>query len=450
VGGFSLEGSVAVGSGGDLDEFDALDVLESLVDKSLVVAETSGEVARYRLLESTRAYALEKLLEAGERKLVTTRHLDYLRDLFAELKLESDRTGRQTDINVTLATELDDVRSALDASIAGANPQAGARLLTALGRAWEPYGLQLEAVRRIEAHVHALPKSEALLLAELYALWAGFEYSSGRSARSAEIARRGLTSARVSGNGVALFNVLRSSIRARIKLGQLSAAQSELAEAESIPGLPRSAQLSLSEARAHVSLATGDLDAAALALNENLFYHRELGNVRGVNVVLLSVAEVEFLQGRREDAIETLRGILSTLETAPDDQVFVTVLENLAYYLVAVDRLAEGEHHAREVIRTLAPHEPRHGLVLGSIEVIALVEATKRDAGLAATLSGYVDAGFTSMGYERTGSPKLIYDRLTTLLREKLSEDERGRLRAEGAGLSPEAALQVVSKSFAH
>jgi tetratricopeptide (TPR) repeat protein len=283
------------------------------------------------------------------------------------------------------------------------------------------------------------------LLAELYALWAGFEFSSGRSARSTEIAQRGLAHARVSGNDVALFNVLRSLIRAQIKLGELPAAETALAEAQSIPELPRSARLSLSEARAHLSLATGDLDAAGRALNENLSYHRELGNVRGVNVVLLSVAEVEFLQGRREEAIATLRGILSTLENAADDQILVTVWENLAYYLVAVDRLAEGEQHAREVIRTLAPREPRHGLVLGSIEVIALVNAIGRDACNAAVLSAYVDAGFTSMGYERIGSPKIVYDRLTALLREKLPDDERLRLRAEGAALSPDAALLLVS-----
>jgi predicted ATPase/class 3 adenylate cyclase len=446
VDGFSLQGAVAVGGGEGLDEFDVLDVLGSLVDKSLVGAETSGEVARYRLLESTRAYALEKLCEAGELELATLRHLGYLRDLFEELKLENDRTGRLTEINAVLKVELDDVRVALDASLTGSNPETGAHLLVALGRAWEPYGLHLEAVRRIEEHVDRLPQSECLLLAELYALWSSFEFSSGKSARSADIAQRGLVQARASGNAVALFNVLRISIRARIKLGELAAAESALTEAQSIPGLPQSARLSLSEARAHVSLATGDLAAAALALNENLAYHRELGNIRGANVVLMSVAEVEFLQGHREKAIETLRGILSVLETAADDQVFLTVLENLAYYLVAVDQPAEAEQHAREVIRTLAPRESRHGLVFGSIEVIASVEAIERDARRAAVLSAYVDAGFASMGYERIGSPKLAYDRLTALLREKLPEDERVRLSAEGAALSPEAAILLVSQ----
>ena len=94
VNGFALEGAVAVGSGDDLDELDVFDVLASLVDKSLVLAEPQGDALRYGLLESTRAYALEKLDDAGERDLVADRHLRYLRDRFARAAEEAraDRT----------------------------------------------------------------------------------------------------------------------------------------------------------------------------------------------------------------------------------------------------------------------------------------------------------------------------------------------------------------------
>jgi len=66
VGGFTVEGATAV-AGDEADELDVLDLLASLADKSLIVAERSGDQTRYRLLESTRAYALEKILAAGER-----------------------------------------------------------------------------------------------------------------------------------------------------------------------------------------------------------------------------------------------------------------------------------------------------------------------------------------------------------------------------------------------
>jgi predicted ATPase/DNA-binding SARP family transcriptional activator len=82
---FALEGAVAVGAGEDLDELGVFEALASLVDKSLVQAEPDGDLLRYRLLESTRAYATEKLANAGERELIASRHLHYLRDLFADV-----------------------------------------------------------------------------------------------------------------------------------------------------------------------------------------------------------------------------------------------------------------------------------------------------------------------------------------------------------------------------
>ena len=67
-------------SGDGLDEIEILDLLSSLTDKSLVVADTTGEQERYHLLESTRAYALEKLSAAGAHEHLARRHAEYFRD----------------------------------------------------------------------------------------------------------------------------------------------------------------------------------------------------------------------------------------------------------------------------------------------------------------------------------------------------------------------------------
>jgi predicted ATPase len=57
VNGFTLEAAAAVAGGDELDEFAVLDLIASLVEKSLVITEAQGESVRYRLLESTRATA---------------------------------------------------------------------------------------------------------------------------------------------------------------------------------------------------------------------------------------------------------------------------------------------------------------------------------------------------------------------------------------------------------
>jgi predicted ATPase len=65
LGGFDLDAAQAVAGGADVERYQVLDLLTLLVDKSLVVAENSGGRTRYRLLETVRQYALEKLAEAG-------------------------------------------------------------------------------------------------------------------------------------------------------------------------------------------------------------------------------------------------------------------------------------------------------------------------------------------------------------------------------------------------
>ena len=77
LGGFDLDAAQAVAGGGDVERYQVLDQLTLLVDKSLVVADDSGGRTRYRLLETVRQYALEKLGESGEADAVRARHRDY-------------------------------------------------------------------------------------------------------------------------------------------------------------------------------------------------------------------------------------------------------------------------------------------------------------------------------------------------------------------------------------
>jgi predicted ATPase/class 3 adenylate cyclase len=64
--GFDLDAVEGVRGGGDIEAFDTADLLGSLVDKSLVVAEPAGGALRYRLLETIRQFAAERLAEAGQ------------------------------------------------------------------------------------------------------------------------------------------------------------------------------------------------------------------------------------------------------------------------------------------------------------------------------------------------------------------------------------------------
>ena len=91
VGGWTLEAAEAVVNDDTLDALDIVDLISSLVEKSLVVA-GAEELLRYRLLESTRLFALEKLQQRGERDTLARRHAQWAADL-----ADHAREASQTD-----------------------------------------------------------------------------------------------------------------------------------------------------------------------------------------------------------------------------------------------------------------------------------------------------------------------------------------------------------------
>jgi predicted ATPase len=88
AGPFSLEAAAAVAASPELSVPDVIEGLLGLVAKSLVVAEGEGAVARYRLLDTTRAYALEKLEKCGECERLSHHYAEYYRHLFERAEVE--------------------------------------------------------------------------------------------------------------------------------------------------------------------------------------------------------------------------------------------------------------------------------------------------------------------------------------------------------------------------
>ena len=81
AGGWTLDAVERVCAGDGLDEYAILDLLTSLVDKSLVLADEGNAAVRYRMLETVREYGLDLLRDSGEHEALRARH----RDFFVEL-----------------------------------------------------------------------------------------------------------------------------------------------------------------------------------------------------------------------------------------------------------------------------------------------------------------------------------------------------------------------------
>jgi predicted ATPase/DNA-binding SARP family transcriptional activator len=113
---------------------DALDVVARLVDKSLLVADTSGTTARYRMLESLRDYGLERLADTGE---LTAARLVQLR--WCTSLAEDAEAGIRTTAQLSWLARLDDEHDNLQAALAQAaadDPVAGLRLIGSLALPW--------------------------------------------------------------------------------------------------------------------------------------------------------------------------------------------------------------------------------------------------------------------------------------------------------------------------
>jgi predicted ATPase/class 3 adenylate cyclase len=111
-GGWTTEAAQVVCADSFLDEHEVFDLMMSLVEKSLVAAELTADEARYRLLESTQAYALEKLEESGERDAVARRHADWIAGLTVGLR-KAFSTLPPEQFQRALEPEVDNIRAAL-------------------------------------------------------------------------------------------------------------------------------------------------------------------------------------------------------------------------------------------------------------------------------------------------------------------------------------------------
>jgi predicted ATPase/class 3 adenylate cyclase len=158
AGGFGLVAAEAVCGSGRLDVLEVADLLGSLVDKSLVVAEQAGETLRYRLLETVRLFAAEKLAEAGEAAAVGAAHCAHFLALAeaAAAPLTGPEQGKWL---ARLDADQDNLRRAAGHAVSDPDGTATVlRLGVALERYWlarsreqEAFGLLGPALQRPEA-----------------------------------------------------------------------------------------------------------------------------------------------------------------------------------------------------------------------------------------------------------------------------------------------------------
>ncbi len=149
LGGFDLEAAQLVAGGGEVTRYQVFDQLTLLVDKSLVGADDSGGRARYRLLETVRQYALEKLGESGEADAVRTRHRDQYTTLAAVLDAPAVRDYEQCLERANI--EMDNLRAAFGWSRETSDSESALALASSLQPLWVTRGRLREGLAWFDA-----------------------------------------------------------------------------------------------------------------------------------------------------------------------------------------------------------------------------------------------------------------------------------------------------------
>jgi predicted ATPase/DNA-binding winged helix-turn-helix (wHTH) protein len=156
VGAFTLEAASAVASSADLPASGVTDAVADLVGKSLLSTDVGGASLHYRLLETTRAYAREKLTESVELDRAVRRHAEYHQHLFqrADAELETRPTAEWL---AAYRPHLDDVRTALDWAFSpSGDVGVGVALTAAAVPLWAYLSLWTECRARVEQAIASL------------------------------------------------------------------------------------------------------------------------------------------------------------------------------------------------------------------------------------------------------------------------------------------------------
>lgn len=431
AGSFTLEAAQYVVGDERIDIWAALDHLGALVDKSLVLAE-GDPVPRYRLLETTRAYALERLAEAGETEHLLRRHAESLIALLAAYENDARRWRITSADTIALAAELDNVRAALAWVVTAA---AGTDLVVPLAgvsyHIWLATVHQAEGLERLLALRERMHDRVPLQAAALYWLaLARLGMTSFEPRESFDAALRAADLYRSLGDDSRCYDALICAAMQGTSTRERELAIAEAARLQRVTWPPRQRALLL-YARCWWCARLGRYEEALACAQEQLAINREAENPVAELAAMNNVASMELLLGQTEAALEHARAAITRFEAlgAGADAGYQQWIVMIA--LMLLDRLAEAADAGRTA-RVLLLHEGDEYRLLAALALLAALQGRIADA---ARIIGHDDANLGRTGGVVRPVAALLRARLDPLLAAALPAPELDRLRVEGAAM---------------
>lgn len=457
VGSWTLEAAAEVCSDETLDEFETLDAIEALANKSLLAIEGDSDEKTYRLLESTRAFALLRLRERGAENAMRVRHAVYALRL-AEL-LDASAMETPTAEWERQAREFaPDFREVITWALRERNdPSLGIALVANLRWFWsgvaavegrETIALALAAAgeRSTGAQSAAVPEQ---LLVKLELADAAVSTVFGDLVRQHDASARARARATALGDRLEAAMALRTYAQALYFMGRGAEAEPLLVEALSefrALDCKRFAALTLDVLGMLRLSSGGDLEVARAELEEAVVLAAQTGFERGMLFLDTNLGEIEFALGNITAAIALAERAVGRHYATRESLSLAIAWSNLAMYYAYQERWPDAQSAAESALG-FAHEADTRAYADFALQTFAAVKAHVGDWHAAAQLVGYVDARLVQLGLERGTTEQSGYDRLLATLRDKLGATLDDVL-ATGAALSDTAA-ELLAKPLA-
>jgi predicted ATPase/class 3 adenylate cyclase len=441
--GFTLAAASVVCDERDAARTPVLELLGSLVDKSLVVAESPDGERRYRLLEPIREYALEKLNESGGAPETRRRHAVAF-DAFAGAAYDEWESGPAADWLARMERDLPNIRTALQWSVGeGRDLDLGARLVadaTPIFLRMSFLGEGASWCERALTSGRGLPRGvEARLRYGLSMLFSNL----GANKQVLEQAMQAVSLYREADDARGLTRAL-SQVSARYApLGRYEEAREAAEEALRIARGLGDRRLLADILRRCAGAFGGDGAPAVRArYHESVEVFRTLGRDDETARALTWWGQWEAASGNFREAAQRM---LEAIELDRRNLVTMFLESDVAGCFLAIGDAAAAESHAREAL--VLASKAHHRVLVGiSISHLAATAATS-DPARAARLIGFAEEELRAAEWQRADYEQHIVDELRATIERAMSTAEIARLLAEGAAWSEAQAVTAALSS---
>ncbi len=448
AGGCTLEAATAVCASEDEDDIQVVDLVASLVTKSLAIAELAGSEQRYRLLESSRQYARNKLVARGEEENVARRHAIAYLDLAERLRRVQETPDRGWRAQATV--ELENWRAALEWTLGERRDvNLGQRLAAEGTIVWDTL-TPVEGRHWVRAALALMDEcTPPNLIARLELVDASASQFGSKHALAA--ARRAMLQYRALGDALGFAQAQLVASGDLVRLGSVEEGEGLLREALEAARtlghrrLAMNAIFGMGVARNTV----GDFAGSRAHLAEALELAKVLGADLDVARITVCLATTEHGAGNPGAALRLSAGLLAIHRAKRPSLHLADILGatycNTVEYFVALGRYDEARAQANEAL-DFAQECALPVFVAISLWHLAVMTLRLPTEGLrtsgdcrgAGRLLGFVGNSRKTLAFDAEDAE---YDNAVVLLREAVGADEATQLLAIGATMTEDEAI---------